>query len=87
MKDVLIAYDLPYMSAYRETLAATLAAAVPRHSFALRHRGWGPQFITESMGDQAASAVLGDDRRSGDTCRLVTAITEVLGEPPEIDMD
>lgn len=37
MKDVLIAYDLPYMSAYREILAATLAAAVPRHSVALRH--------------------------------------------------
>lgn len=87
MKDVLIAYDLPYMSAYRGILAATLAAAVPRHSFALRRRDWGPRFITESMVDQAASAGLGDDRRSGDTCRLVTAITEVLCEKPEIDMD
>ena len=87
MKDILIAYALPYMSAYREMLAATLTAAVSKHNFALRHRGWEPDFITESMADQAASAIMGDDRCSGDACRILTAITEVLCEKPDTDLD
>ena len=87
MKDILVAYALPYMVAYREPLAEALRLAVNTHSYALRHRGWDPQFIRDHMADQAASAILGDDRCSGDVCRIVAAIAELLCGKGQPDLD
>ncbi|KAL8738749.1 MAG: hypothetical protein Q9181_000504 [Wetmoreana brouardii] len=58
MKDVVVAYALPYLAAYQQPLARTLAEAVNIHSLALQHRGWNPEFIHESMAEKAASAIL-----------------------------
>ena len=88
MKDIVVAYAKPYMVAYREQLAQQLSAAVKPHTYALRHRGWGPEFIRNHMAEQAASAILGDDRCSGDVCRIVAAITELLlCDQGQVDLD
>ncbi|KAL9003618.1 MAG: hypothetical protein Q9188_003526 [Gyalolechia gomerana] len=87
LKDVIIAYATPYFTAYREPLARILAEAVSAHFFALQHRGWDATFVRESMAEQAASAILGGDRCSGDVCRIVTGIAELLFQKPESLMD
>ena len=87
MKDTLVAYAKPYMVAYRERLAEQLSNAVRTHTYALRHRGWEPGFIRDHMAEQAKSAILGDDRCSGDVCRIVAAITELLCDKGQIDLD
>lgn len=87
MKDILVAYALPYMQAYREPLAKALGAAVKTHSYALRHRGWQPTFIRDHMAEQAASAILGVDECSEDVCRIVAAITELLCDKGQLDLD
>ena len=87
MKDILVAYAKPYMVAYRERLAEQLSAAVKTHTYALRHRGWEPEFVRDHMAEQAASAILGDDRCSGDVCRIVAAITELLCDKGQINLD
>ncbi len=87
MKDILVSYAKPYMEAYRKPLADALRAAVTTHTYALRHRGWEPTFTREHMADQAASAILGDDRCSGDVCRIVGAITELLCDKGQVDLD
>ena len=87
MRDVLVAYALPYMMAYRQPLANTLTLAVARYTFALRARGWQAEFISECMAEQIGSAIMGDERCSGDACRSVTAVTELLWERPESEMD
>lgn len=87
MKDFLVAYALPYMAAYRIPLAKALSDAVITHTYALRHQGWEPEFIREHMAAQAASAILGDDSCSGDVCRIVAAVTELLCDQGQIDLD
>ena len=67
MKDILVAYALPYMQVYRESLAKALGAAIKTHSYALRHRGWEPTFIQEHMAEQAASTILGSAPSSPQT--------------------
>ena len=79
MKDILIAYALPYMMAYRELLAKELGKAVYAHASALYENGWrDKEFIANSMALQAESAIMGDDRCSGDVCRIISAVAELL---------
>ncbi|KAI4199290.1 MAG: hypothetical protein LQ346_002599 [Caloplaca aetnensis] len=111
LKDLIVAYAQPFLSAYREPLARTLAEAVSEHSFALQHRGWDAAFVHEWMAEQAASAILyvvrtitpiskhaerwltagprrrGDDRASGDTCRVITGLAELIWQSVESGMD
>ncbi|KAL6716035.1 hypothetical protein ACLMJK_006997 [Lecanora helva] len=87
LRDILIAWAMPYLMAYREALAGTLAAAVLKHKFTLRQNGWDGDFVTDCMAEQATSAILGDERCSGDTVRVVTAITDLLWEKSPSDMD
>ena len=87
LRDILVSWAMPYLMAYREALAGTLAAAVLRYNFALRQHGWDSEFITDCMAEQATSAILGDERCSGDAVRFVTAITELLCEKPTSSMD
>ncbi|KAL8741879.1 MAG: hypothetical protein Q9184_008331 [Pyrenodesmia sp. 2 TL-2023] len=87
LKDLVVAYAQPFLTAYREPLARTLAEAVSEHSFALQHRGWDTAFVREWMAEQAASAMLGDDRASGDTCRVITGLGELLWQGVESGMD
>lgn len=58
LKDVVVAYALPYLDSYRERLARTLAEAVHEHSLALQHQGWDAAFVREWMAGQAESAVM-----------------------------
>lgn len=58
LKDVIAAYAIPYLTAFRAPLARTLAEAVTEHAFALQHRGWDAAFVREWMAEQAASAIL-----------------------------
>ena len=77
MKDILVAYALPYMKAYRTSLASTLHSAVTTYELRLRQLGWEADFVRGDMADQAASAFCGDDKCSGDVCRIVSAAAEV----------
>lgn len=58
LKDLVVAYAQPFLTAYREPLARTLAEAVSEHSFALQRRGWDATFVRGWMAEQAASAIL-----------------------------
>lgn len=87
MKDTLVAYALPFMVAHREPLAKALHDAVTTHTYALRHRGWEPTFVRDHMAQQAASAIRGDNRCSGDVCRIVAAITELLCDKGQVNLD
>ena len=79
MKDVLVAYALPYMMAYRELLAKELGKAVHAQASALYEKGWrDKEFLANSMALQAESAIMGDDRCSGDVCRIISAVAELL---------
>ena len=78
MKDILVAYALPYMKVYRTSLASTLHAAVKTYELRLIQLGWEADFVRGDMADQAASAFCGDDRCSGDVCRIVSAAAEVF---------
>ena len=50
MKEILIAYALPYMLAYRDILAKQLRQAVYTHASALYEKGWRDrEFITKSV--------------------------------------
>ena len=78
MKDILVAYALPYMKAYRASLASTLHSAVTKYALRLIQLGWEADFVRGDMADQAASAFCGDDKCSGDVCRIVSAAAEVF---------
>ena len=51
MKNILVAYALPYMHAYRQSLAITLRSAVVTHELALIQHGCGREFVKEHMAD------------------------------------
>ena len=78
MKDILVAYALPYMRVYRNSLASTLRSAVTTYALRLIQLGWEADFVKGDMADQAASAFCGDEKCSGDVCRIVSAAAEVF---------
>ena len=87
MKDVLVAYALPYLKAYRAPLAAMLHSAVATHAFTLIQQGWEPTFVKGNMADQAASALFGGDQCSGDVCRILSAIVEAVSKKSIEELD
>lgn len=87
MKDILVAYALPYLKAYRAPLVAMLHSAVTIHALTLIQEGWEPAFVKGHMADQAASALFGEDKCSGDVCRIFSAIVEAVSNKSIEELD
>ncbi|CAJ2512092.1 Uu.00g077170.m01.CDS01 [Anthostomella pinea] len=78
LKDILVAYARPVMDSFRTELADLLKQTVNEQPHLLDRRGWNPQFVRQSMGEMAASAVLASEGNSGDLVRVVTDIVMAL---------
>jgi hypothetical protein len=85
MKDILVAYGRQTLKTYRNALAAAFHKAVEEKGQTLVKQGWSPKFVAESMANQAASAILGGEECSGDGCRVVSAVTLLVGDKVEGD--
>ena len=78
MRDILVAYARPTMDDYRKQLADLLRQTVMEKPYLLEGRGWNAQFVRESMGEMAASAILAAGGNSGDSVRVVADIVLAL---------
>ncbi|KAI8966563.1 hypothetical protein F5Y11DRAFT_108337 [Daldinia sp. FL1419] len=77
LRDILLAYGRPAMNHYRKPLASLLQQTVTERPEVFRSRGWDPEFVRNSMGHMAASAILSGGGNSGDSVRVVTDIAAV----------
>jgi hypothetical protein len=80
LRDVLVTFAKPTMDKHRPALAEILRRTVLERPHLLDARGWNPQFVRQSMGDMAASAVLAGNGNSGDLVRVVSDIVLVFAE-------
>ncbi|KFA53344.1 hypothetical protein S40293_06653 [Stachybotrys chartarum IBT 40293] len=78
MRDILVAYAKPVMTAHRQELATLLKRACEEQPHLLDSRGWNPSFVRQNMGEMAASAILAGQGNSGDLVRVVTDIALAL---------
>jgi len=78
MRDILLAYSRPTMDRFRSQLADLLKRTVSSSPHLLERKGWEGNFVRNSMGEMAASAVLLGKGNSGDLVRVVTDITLAL---------
>ena len=87
LRDILLAFARPVLDSFRRTLAFQLRRTVNRNKDILRARGWGKDFVDESMGDLAVSTVLAGGGHSGDSVRVVTDIASLLWPGDIMSMD
>lgn len=80
LRDILLAYARHTMDKFRQRLATLLQKTVKDTPHLFDARGWDPQFVRNSMGDMAASAVLAGEGNSGDLVRVVTDVVRVLAK-------
>jgi hypothetical protein len=78
MRDILLAYSKPTMDRFRSQLAALLKRTVAEKQHLLERKGWESNFVRNSMGEMAASAILLGKGNSGDLVRVVTDIMRAL---------
>ena len=80
MRDILLEYSKPIMNRFRRQLGELLKNSVLSQSTkqALLEKDWKEPFISDNMGDMAASAVRLGGGDSGDSVRVVTDIMYVL---------
>lgn len=74
LRDVLVAYAKPVMDLHRAELADRLIKTVVEMPHVLHDRGWDPDFVHNTMGHMAASAVMAGKGNSGDAVRVVSDI-------------
>ncbi|RAR13184.1 hypothetical protein DDE83_003440 [Stemphylium lycopersici] len=85
MRDILLAYSKPIMNRFRSQLAALLKRTVTDKQQLLERKGWESNFVRNSMGEMAASAVLLGKGNSGDLGRVVTDIMRALVDDWSMD--
>lgn len=78
MRDILLAFTKPVMDAHRPQLGQLLLQAAGDHAQELQARGWDAEFVRNSMGHMAATAIQSGSGNSGDSVRVVTDIVAVL---------
>jgi len=80
MRDILLEYSKPIMNRFRRQLAELLKNSVLSQSTkqALIEKYWKEPFVSDNMGEMAASAVRLGGGDSGDSVRVVTDIMYVL---------
>ncbi|KAI9840932.1 MAG: hypothetical protein M1837_001111 [Sclerophora amabilis] len=87
LKDILCSFGRNVMDRYRPTLAATIKNAVRDHPQRLERRGWDRDFINDSIGDMAASAILSGGGDSGDLVRVTTDVALLLWDGTAQQLD
>jgi hypothetical protein len=78
MRDILLAYSKPTMDRFRSRLASLLKRSVSSRPHLLERKGWESNFVCNSMGKIAESAVLLGKGNSGDLVRVVTDIMLIM---------
>jgi hypothetical protein len=78
MRDILLAYSKPTMDRFRSQLASLLKRTVSSQPHLLERKGWESNFVRNSMGEIAESAILLGKGNSGDLVRVVTDIMLVM---------
>ena len=84
MRDILLAYGKVTMDRYRSQLAAVVKEKVKYIETALVEKGWDADFVRDSMGDLAESAILSGGGNSGDLVRVVVAIVKCLVDASDV---
>ncbi|KAL8683950.1 MAG: hypothetical protein Q9186_000161 [Xanthomendoza sp. 1 TL-2023] len=72
LRDLLLAFSRATMDKCRRRLAQKLRETVLQNPQKLEARGWGPEFIRESIPDIVFSSVMARAGESGDAVRVVT---------------
>ena len=86
MRDILLAYSRSTVDLYRSQVATMVKERVRSVGNALVRKGWNTDFVKESMGDLAESAILSGGGNSGELVRVVVAIVECIAKVSEIDI-